>query len=482
MSAAMQNKALCQQFLLNIKRSLKIKNPSVEFDITDLSDASASGSHYKIRQKYLRLLVLGAEATVHINGNNAQFVGRTIASPAIDVTPALSGEYAIQRAITDLRENGIAMRDLSAEEKSLLEYTGPTATLVIFPLPGSGDSSILGYQVLVRPTMMDWWEYIVDAKSGVIVSKINRTRDAGDVLTKAKDLRDSMRTIHTYQSDKYYMIDASRPMFNPSKSQIPNTLTGAIAMYDYMNKYPATSSFSLVSNTQNTWSPTAVSAQYNATVAYEYYRTTHGRNSINGTGGSILSFINVADQSGQPMDNAYWNGSGMFYGNGNKVFYPLAAALDVAGHELTHGVVQATAALGYAGQTGALNESMADIFGCMIDRSNWTMGETVVRPGLYPSNALRDLSNPHNGAAKGKTGWQPQSMKEFQVLPNTSAGDNGGVHINDGIPNYAYYLFASAVTKEEAEKVYYRTLTTYLGASAQFIDLRIPAASRPGLI
>jgi Tol biopolymer transport system component len=101
------------------------------------------------------------------------------------------------------------------------------------------------------------------------------------------------------------------------------------------------------------------------------------------------------------------------------------------------------------------------------------MGETVVRPGLYPSNALRDLSNPHNGAAKGKTGWQPQSMKEYQVLPNTSAGDNGGVHINDGIPNYAYYLFATAVTKEIAEKVYYRTLTTYLGSSAQFIDLRI---------
>ncbi len=264
-------------------------------------------------------------------------------------------------------------------------------------------------------------------------------------------------------------------MFNASQSQIPNKLTGAIVTYDYQNKYPASSSFNLISSTNNTWDTKAVSAQYNASVAYEYYRTTHGRNSINGKGGSVLSFINVADQNGAALDNAYWNGRGMYYGNGSKVFNSLAAGLDVAGHELTHGVVEATAALRYVGQSGALNESFADIFGCMIERQNWKMGETIVRPGVYASNALRDMSNPHNGVSRGKPGWQPQNMSEYQNLPNTTAGDNGGVHINNSIPNYAYYLFATVVGKEKAEKVFYKTLTTYLSASSQFADLRIGA-------
>jgi Zn-dependent metalloprotease len=473
MSAALQNRLLCHQYLSQIKHTLKIKKPSGEFDIIDLPNNTNAGSHFKIRQKYRGLTVLGAEATIHIYGNNAEFVGRTVASPTIEIIPTLSYAQVIQLVITDAKNSGIVLRDLTNEEKGLLDYSGPTAELIVFPLSNAKDSSCLAYRVLMRPNFIDWWEYIVDANSGAVLNKYNRTCDAGDVTANVKDLRDSVRTVHAYLSDKYYLIDASHTMFDASKSKIPNTLAGAIVTYDYQNKSPSTSSFSLISNTQNAWDPKAVSAQYNASVAYEYYKTTHARNSINGNGGSILSFINVADQTGKAMDNAYWNGKGMFYGNGSKIFYPLAAALDVAGHELTHGVVEATAALRYTGQSGALNESLADIFGCMIDRSNWKMGETILRPGIYASNALRDLSNPHNGSTKGKPGWQPQSMSEYQVLPSTTAGDNGGVHINDGIPNYAYYLFATAVGKDKAEKVFYRTLTTYLGASSQFADLRI---------
>ena len=101
------------------------------------------------------------------------------------------------------------------------------------------------------------------------------------------------------------------------------------------------------------WSnKTAVSAHYNSSVAYEYYRTTHNRNSINGTGGNVVSIINVNNKNGTKMDNAYWNGEMMFYGNGNSAFLPLAGSLDVAGHEMTHGVVQNTANLEYQGQSG----------------------------------------------------------------------------------------------------------------------------------
>ncbi|HLP42579.1 MAG TPA: M4 family metallopeptidase, partial [Fibrobacteria bacterium] len=224
----------------------------------------------------------------------------------------------------------------------------------------------------------------------------------------------------------------------------------------------------------NVWrDPNAVSAHHNARISYEYFLKVHGRNSINGQGGTIRSYINVVEPNGQAMDNAYWNGNAMFYGNGRALLSPLAGGLDVGGHELTHGVIGATAALRYRGQSGAINESMADIFAVLIDRDDWTLGEDIVNKTYFPTGAMRSLANPTQGLPKTHMAWQPDHMDQYQNLPLTQAGDNGGVHINSGIPNHAFYKFAIEVGKEKAEKVYYRALTRYLGASSQFIDLRL---------
>ncbi len=478
MSVSAQKLAKCQSFLSKIGPALKIANPEEELIVNDVNGTKNINSeitHYKIRQKFRGVTILGAEATVHLKGDRAEFVGRTIATPNLDIVPTLSAKQAIDRSLNDLRSNNIEVQKLSPQEQEILEYNQPSAQLIIYPSLENDSQARLAYQIFVRPNMLDWWEYIVDAHTGEILLKYNRTCDLGDTTVIAKDLCDSQRVIHTYLSDKHYLIDASRSMFDPVKSQIPNKLTGAIVTYDYNNRYPSFSSYNLITRTQNGWDPKAVSAQYNASVAYEYYLYTHGRNSIDGLGGTIRSFINVAEQSGRSMENAYWNGKGMYYGNGGQTFTPLVKALDVAGHELTHGVIESTAGLRYIGQSGALNESLADIFGCMIDRSNWTIGETVVNPMVYPSNALRNLSDPHNGAKKDQQGWQPKNMSEYKKLPNTTAGDNGGVHINSSIPSRAYYLFASVVGKEKAERIFYHTLTTYLSASSQFVDLRIGA-------
>jgi hypothetical protein len=163
----------------------------------------------------------------------------------------------------------------------------------------------------------------------------------------------------------------------------------------------------------------------------------------------------------------------MFYGNGDNSFKPLARGLDVAGHEMSHGVVQSTANLVYQGESGALNESFADIFGAMIDREDWLIGEDVVHSSAFPSGALRSLQDPHNGAQTGNFngGWQPKKYGERF----TGSEDNGGVHINSGIPNHAFYLFASdaAVGKNRAENVYYRALDMYMTKSSKFIDARL---------
>lgn len=461
----------CRSYLSKISRALRIRRPAEELTIIDNDDtAPSTTAHYRIRQHFRGIPVLGAGATLHLRGDRATLTGRLIPTPSVSTVPNLSAGQAVGRAIADLRAEGVVIRDLNADEQAILKYTEPSVELVVFPVD-TGDR--LAYQVLVRPNMLDWWEYVVDAGTGDVLLKFNRTCDAGDATAIARDFTGTERLIHTYQTDKYYLIDASREMFDASQSQIPDDLTGAIVTYDYRNRYPAAARFELISSSDNTWDPTAVSAQYNSSYVYEYYRTVHNRNSIDGNGGSILSFINVADMGGGAMDNAYWNGVGMYYGNGRRVFKPLVAALDVAGHEMTHGVVENTAALRYIGQSGALNESFADIFGCMIERENWTMGETIVRQGIYVSGAMRDLSDPHNGVSERADGWQPRTMDEYRKLPNTSQGDNGGVHVNCGIPSYAFYLFATAVGKEKAEQVYYHTLTDYLTASSQFADMRI---------
>ncbi len=104
------------------------------------------------------------------------------------------------------------------------------------------------------------------------------------------------------------------------------------------------------------------------------------------------------------MDNAFWNGVFMAYGDGNVAFKPLAQALDVAAHEMTHGVIQHTVNLEYRGESGALNESFADVFAAMVDRDDWQLGEDVIKSlGLFPSGALRDMAHPHNGVSRGTT-------------------------------------------------------------------------------
>ncbi|MCL4158875.1 UNVERIFIED_CONTAM: hypothetical protein GTU68_019114, partial [Idotea baltica] len=219
----------------------------------------------------------------------------------------------------------------------------------------------------------------------------------------------------------------------------------------------------ITSNDGTTWNPTAVSAHHNASICYDFYRTKFNRNSLNGKGGNIISVINITDEDGRGMDNAYWNGEFMGYGNGASGFKPLAGALDVAGHEMTHGVIENTARLEYRNQSGALNESFADIFGALIDRDDWTLGE-----------ALRSLENPNQGG-QNDPGYQPKNMSQYAYLRDTPSEDNGGVHINSGIPNHAFYLFATgtSMNKDKAEAVYYHALNNYMTRTSQFVDLRL---------
>jgi bacillolysin len=464
------------QFLNQLKGVLKIENPDQLFVISKINCDANGLSHVRLNQVYKGVKVYGSESVVHfgVAGNKNIFNGRyCLLSEDIDTTPGITEEKAVNIAAGQLSSRNKKISTVN-DENMLSKLEIPVSELVIYKPDFAPKGYSLAYHITLFSTDHHRWEYFVDAHSGKVLHFIENTCSAdGPKTANANDLNGVSRTINTYQvGSYYYFLDASRAMFNSSASTLPDEPVGAIVTIDMNNTYGDNQSFKYIVTNNNVWNnPTAVSAHYNAGMAYEYYRQKHNRNSIDGNGGTIMSIINVPDiETGEPLDNAFWNGKFMCYGNGDVAFYPLAGGLDVAGHEMTHGVVENTAALEYEGESGAINESMADIFGSMMDSEDWLIGEDVVKLSAFPSGALRSMSDPHNGGSSlSDMGYQPKIMSEKY----TGTEDNSGVHINSGICNYAFYLYATAIGKEKAAAVYYKALDDYLTKSSQFIDLRL---------
>jgi bacillolysin len=509
---------ISQEYLTAMKEMLQIKNPATEFTIKSASTDADGQQHIRLQQWYEGLKVFGSEIILHTKENAVQlFNGRYYPTPDLDnVTPLLSEQAAKELVQTAVSQYS-TFKSLSAMEKQFIAGEQLEAELVIYHLHEKASDAYLAWHITVRPNLVSQWEYFLDAEDGTVLHHYNNicqihggrcaahpygheVTDAGVALSAeqpgvasinnnaitnaiapppeiatAVDLLGISRTINVYLSGgTYFMIDASRPMFNASQSNIPDEPVGTIWTINGNNNSPENNNFqaSHVTSSNNNWNnANSVSAHYNGGVAYEYFRTTFNRNSINGQGGNIISLINITESNGAQMDNAFWNGQAMFYGNGDQAFEaPLAKGLDVAGHEMAHGVIQGTANLTYQNESGALNESFADIFGAMIDRNDWKIGEDVVDDNVFPSGAMRDMQNPHNGGDSNDFYWQPEHYNERY----TGSEDNGGVHINSGIVNRAFFLFANngSVGKEDAEQVYYKVLKDYLVASSKFIDLR----------
>lgn len=466
----------------------KNSEPAAEFVILSSDIDNLRIQHHTIQELWNQIPVIGSEYKVHEFPDQTMLVSGKFQKPNItDINPRINPEQAIQLSRTFLATQGEKFFSISP-----LKNQVPQNKLCYF---NNADQWYLAYEIKIMPNAMSYYTVYVDALASTVIthySNICKSNHCnhnhnytpsplGAETANAVDLFGISRLINTWkEGSTYYMLDGSRPMFNLSKSTMPDEPAGGILTLDGMNTAFNEKDFRVdhVKSSNNSWNnPTAVSAHYNAAKAYEYYRTVHNRNSIDGKGGTITSIINVRDENGAKMDNAFWNGEAMFYGGGDRAFTSLAKALDVAGHEMSHGVVQNTANLAYQGESGALNESFADIFGAMIDRDDWKMGEDVVVKSFFPSGALRDLSNPNNGGRSGDNYYQPKHVNEQYK----GTQDNGGVHINSGIPNYAFYLFVQELAKggnEEAgkviaEKVFYDALTKYMTRSMVFKDLRV---------
>jgi Zn-dependent metalloprotease len=206
---------------------------------------------------------------------------------------------------------------------------------------------------------------------------------------------------------------------------------------------------------------------------FDFYLEMYQRNSIDGQGLPLNAIVHY----GQDYDNAFWDGQEMVFGDGDKtIFNRFTVSVDVIGHELTHGVTGSEVNLTYLGQSGALNESVSDVFGSLIkqyvlkqtaNEADWLIGAGLL---TFPNQALRSMKAPGTAYDNNMLGKDPQPADMAHYV--RTGQDNGGVHINSGIPNRAFYLVAAAIgghAWEKAGQIWYDTIRDKsLKASANF--------------
>jgi len=218
----------------------------------------------------------------------------------------------------------------------------------------------------------------------------------------------------------------------------------------------------------------AKEAYKGADATYSFYKDQYSRNSIDDKGMCIDSSVHFETN----YDNAGWDGRQMIYGDGDGVYFNrFTIAIDVIGHELTHGVTEYEAGLEYHDQPGALNESMSDVFGTLVkqrvkkqkvDAADWLIGEGLFTKKVA-GKALRSMSAPGTAYDDPNLGKDPQPADMKHYVKTTE--DEGGVHINSGIPNHAFYLTAMELggyAWEKAGRIWYVTLRDALKPKTSF--------------
>jgi Zn-dependent metalloprotease len=209
---------------------------------------------------------------------------------------------------------------------------------------------------------------------------------------------------------------------------------------------------------------------------FDFYYEAYDRNSIDDAGLPLEGTVHF----GVNYDNAFWDGHRMIFGDGDlTVFERFTKSIDVIGHELTHGVVEHEPGLIYWGQSGALNESLADVFGSLVKQykrkqsareADWIIGEGLLKPGIN-GDGIRSMKAPGEAYDDPRLGGkdpQPAHMDDY----DRTFEDNGGVHINSGITNHAFYLAADALggfAWERAGLIWYETmLSPFMGPTTRF--------------
>lgn len=467
----------------------------VERDLVPIATAVSDGREtVRLEQRHRDVPVLGGQYVVRMERKGGERIvtgtsGRYFTGLSVSTTPEVGEELAVERAVDGVLDD-LAGRHLAtapregAEEEVPLR--GTARGLVVLPM-GTG---VLTQRVTVRGTAPATGEPVlrevyVDARAGypVLAHSGVKTFDApdraagkpptdaaGQRARAAGDEKGSgVRLDGTSVPLDVFRGEDGGPYLLRDRTRIPDEYGArTLATWDARGRNVGEVGGQWPEGVEQFASSTpefgadateagAVDAHWATARVYDYFRDKHGRDSLDGRGMGIDSLVGVTE-FGEPYVNAFWDGRKVVYGSGDQEYRPLSAALDVVGHELTHGVIEHSANLVYAGQSGALNEALADYFGNAVeaevhgipvtDPDSGLVGERLCRTKSPRECALRDLSD-------GRT-----TTGSFLGLDFLN--DNGGVHLNSTIFGGALWDAREELGADLTDRIVYKALTEYL--------------------
>lgn len=432
---------------------------------------TATGHFVYFTQKKNGIPVEGGKITIRVKDGIVRTVSNHLTHGiSVETRPTIDQQAAVAIADTETKLTGLA----------------PAVCLVILPWE---DRVHLAFKIdypTTRTQDPSRFRVYVDALNGKIIGMENRIMDVGPAVGSGIGVDGVSKTLSTYESAGQFYL---------GNYPIPSSQNITIKTYTANTSTTLPGLLVRDPNSDNTWTdPAAVDAHYYGNYVVNFYRNKFGNfswfaGSGFNTSGGLVSTVHYD----MAYDNAFWDGSQMVYGDGDVLFYPLSGALDVVAHEITHGVTEAITSLSYCKEPGALNESWSDVMGMFNameygDSSAYLIGHTIMKIATKPNYqayyALRRMDDPtfrsdaypendYNLADPLNNWGQPAHTSEKYVAGCWPWTDNGGVHINSGIPNKAAYLIVSnpAVGLAKAEQIYYQAMF-YLTSDAQFTDGR----------
>lgn len=459
-----------------------------QFKIIDEQvDKQIGTTHMKTVEQINGVPVYGSGQTISLDENLNVYasigeVNNELVKVNINTTPTITKEEAESQAKAAIENEIGAIKD----------YDGIETDLMVFP---KNDEYHLTYLVKASTSIPEpgYFHYFIDAHTGEVQHHFNALHSAEpetetvsarglDLLGKMQNFNatKNMETGKTHLYSLETVKNRSVPIHTYDAQRMGETpfiLLSALLGFTGFEVETASNFF---------YDPAAISAQQNSIKVNKYYQNVHDRNSLDNDGMKIISTVHIGDK----WNNAAWNGKQMLYGDGDgSYFSSLAGALDVAGHEMTHGVITNTANLTYEGESGALNESIADIFGVLAENhskaeedKNWVIGEDVYTPNIPGDGGLRSLENPKDNSLHPNYGMKDDAYPDHYDDRYLGELDKGGVHINSSINNKAAYLIAeggdhygttvNGIGSDKLGKILYKALTVYLVPSSNFSEMR----------
>ncbi|MBZ0288159.1 MAG: M4 family metallopeptidase, partial [Anaerolineae bacterium] len=457
-------------------RQFGISNPSQELQFTKASAFQQGSRSFRFRQVYQGVPVLGGELIANYDrvGRLAAIVGEASPQLKVSTTPRLPANQATRMALGYVAK---------AEELNTSDLTASTPALWIYDprlLTPEAFEPTLAWRIEVRAAAAlkpIRYLILVDALNGGVLLGFNQIDTAWH---GAAENHRAEQPIVAQPAANAVLPILNAPQFAPNYANP----SGVTYNSNHSDDLQGSGLSTMVCNTP----PTALSgagscgllngdpfptianaAHFYAYNTFNYFDSHHNRNSIDDSGMALISNVNYCEPGDCPLANAFWDGQQMIYGDGG--FF---AADDVVAHELTHGVTEFSSSLFYFYESGAINESMSDIFGELLDQSNasgtdsltvkWQMGEDVA-----PFGAIRNMANPPIFDQPDRT----QSALYWKYT-----GDNGGVHFNSGVSNKAAYLMAqggtfngrtiTALGNDKTSAIFYEVNTNLLTSGADF--------------